>query len=186
MPAWPLLCFCKETNLLVTVYLGLESRTFDKTFMNHQYRWAVSRSFAYERTAKFMREICKEHCLRLKDINKNVTGCQFKYPYARVDADRFVESANYEDCVFFKGEDIAHLQDQGDTRGIDPNFSCLVLDQYLYDINTDGAFVHVKISEPTDDSIKKSEYTKINWVDRQTGHKFQRNYQNTISWVLLR
>ena len=133
--------------------------------MQHRTRWAVSRSFAYERTTKFLREICKEYCLRLKDINKNVTGCQFKYPYARIDADRYVESANYEDCVFFKGEEIARLQEQ-DERGRDPreinqDFSCVVLNQYLSDFNTDGTFVHVKISEPTDDSIKKSEYTKI-------------------------
>ena len=105
-----------------------------------------------------MLEMCKHFCTLLQATNRNVTGCQFRWPTAD-SQNGFVQSAGYGDCLFFKGEPI-----QGDKK---PGFSCLVFE-----------------NDPTDYSIQKH-YQKINPIDRKSGMVHLRGGRK-ICWVLLR
>ena len=120
-------------------------------------RWAVSRSFAYERTNKYMSEICKNSCLQLKSINNRVTGCQFKRNPDYED-DAIMPESRYEDCMFYMGQPLYRAKDPH----IDPLFWCLLLDE-ARDIEA---------------------FTQIRAVSRKIG-KFDLTTPAT-SWILLR
>ena len=105
-----------------------------------------------------MLEICKHSCTLFKATNRNVTGCQFKWPTAD-SQNGFVQSAGYEDCLFFKEEAI-----KGDRTS---GFSCLVFE-----------------NDPSDYSIQKH-YQKINPIDRKSGMIHLRGGRK-LCWVLLR
>ena len=105
-----------------------------------------------------MLEMCKHSCTLLQATNRNVTGCQFKWPTAD-SQNGFVQSAGYGDCLFFKGETI-----RGDKK---PGFSCLVFE-----------------NDPNDYSIQKH-YQKINPIDRKSGMIHVRGGRK-ICWVFLR
>ena len=126
--------------------------------MKFELRWAVSRTFAYERRPKLMLEMCKHSCTLFQATNRNITGCQFKWPTAD-SQNGLVHSAGYGDCLFFKGQAI-----EGDKMS---GFSCLVFE-----------------NDPTDYSIQKH-YQKINPVDRKSGMIHLRG-ERRICWVLLR
>ena len=120
-------------------------------------RWAVSKSFAYERTNKYTSEICKNSCLQLKAINNRVTGCQFKRNWDYGD-DEIVPESTYEDCRFYMGQPLFRAEDPH----IDPLFWCLVLDE-ARDVEA---------------------YTQIHPVSKKIGHI---SFTGPVtSWILLR
>ena len=105
-----------------------------------------------------MFEICKHSCTLFQATNRNVTGCQFKWPYPG-SGNGFVKSAGYGDCLFFRGEAI-----RGDKKD---GFSCLAFE-----------------NDPNDYSIQKH-YQKINPIDRKSGMVHLRGGRK-ICWVLLK
>ena len=128
-------------------------------------RWAVSRSFAYERTNKYMSEICKNSCLQLKSINNKVTGCQFKRnrDYRderdfRDDRDEIVPESTYGDCMFYMGQPLVRATNPDKY----PLFWCLILDE----------------------ARDTEAYTQIRPVSRKIG-EFTWSIPG-LSWVLLR
>ena len=122
-------------------------------------RWAISRSNAYERSARYMAMICYEFCDKLQATNRNVTGCQYRgltdpnAPDNPLYNDHIIETnADYGDCLFFKGEEIVpgdgQLLDSSDNH----KYTCLRFDKL----------------NPADYSIKRN-YRQIHPVDRKSG-----------------
>ena len=132
----------------------------------------MSLTYAYQRTARFLLELCRASCRELRAVNKNVAGCQFDLQFEQWDVspphssgipEYSVPSGGYEDCLFFKGEDIVYPHEI-ETESVDTNFDCLVF------------------------KIEKTEsprYGKIHPVDRKTGTVAD-GPRGKVSWVLLR
>ena len=117
----------------------------------------MSRSFAYEQTAKYMAEICKNSCLQLKSANNEVTGCQFKRN-GDFREDEIVPESTYYDCMFFMGIELAPAEDPQ----IDQTSWCWVLNG-ARDVNF---------------------YNQIRQVSRKKGDLVYN--QLPVTWVLLR
>ena len=127
----------------------------------------MSLTYAYQRTARFLLELCRASCRELRAVNKNVAGCQFDLQFEQWDVspphssgipEYSVPSGGYKDCLFFKGEDIVYPHEIP-VDEIDRTFDCLVLEK-----------------------AEGPRYTQIHPVDRKTGTVAG----TKISWVLIR